>query len=52
MEECLNKLEETLNELAEAQIARERYWEALELSRATALLSGIISGKNSEEREA
>lgn len=52
IEEELQGLEAALDELAEAQVARECYREELELARATALLSGVISGKNAEEREA
>lgn len=51
MEE-INELETCLEELALAQVERNRAREALEFARATALLSGTISGKNAEEREA
>ncbi|WP_157202549.1 hypothetical protein [Calidithermus chliarophilus] len=50
MEE-IDELETCLEGLALAQVARNRAREALELARATALLSGAISGKNAEERE-
>ena len=52
MEKELEDLEKALTEHAEAQIQYERAKEALELARATALLSGVIAGKNAEEREA
>jgi len=52
MDRELTRLEEALNELAEAQISREQKKDALELARATALLSGAIVGKNAEERDA
>lgn len=48
----IDELETCLEELALAQVERNRAREALELARATALLSGAISGKNAEEREA
>lgn len=51
MEE-IDELETCLEGLALAQVARNRARAALELARATALLSGAISGKNAEEREA
>jgi uncharacterized membrane protein YqiK len=52
MERELENLEKALAEYASAQIQHERAREALELARATALLSGVIAGKNAEEREA
>jgi len=52
MERELEDLEKALNEHASAQIQYERAREALERARATALLSGVIAGKNAEEREA
>jgi len=52
MERELENLEKALAEHASAQIQHERAREALELARATALLSGTITGKNAEEREA
>jgi hypothetical protein len=52
MEKELENLEKALAEYASAQIQHERAREALELARATALLSGVIVGKNAEEREA
>jgi len=52
MEKELADLEKALTEHAKAQIQHERAKEALELARATALLSGTITGKNAEEREA
>ena len=52
MERELKELEAALNKHAEAQIQHERARGALELARATALLSGVIVGKNAEEREA
>jgi len=52
MERELEDLEKALAEHASAQIQYERAREALELARATALLSGVIAGKNAEEREA
>ncbi|WP_199489366.1 hypothetical protein [Meiothermus sp. Pnk-1] len=48
----MEELERHLEELAGAQIERNRAKEALELARARALLSGAIGGKNAEEREA
>ena len=52
MERELENLEKALAEHAKTQIQHERAKEALELARATALLSGTITGKNAEEREA
>ena len=52
MERELENLEKALAEYASAQIQHERAREALEFARATALLSGVIVGKNAEEREA
>jgi hypothetical protein len=52
MEKELENLEKALVEHASAQIQYERVKEALELARATAIVSGAISGKNAEEREA
>jgi len=52
MERELEDLEKALTEHASAQIQYERVKEALELARAAALLSGVIVGKNAEEREA
>jgi len=52
MEKELENLEKALSEHASAQIHHERVKEALERARATALLSGAITGKNAEEREA
>lgn len=48
----LEKLETALNDLAAAQIARNRAKEALELARATLITSGTVVGKNADEREA
>ena len=50
--EELKFLEEALEELSLAQIEVARHREALEMARASALLGGIITGKNAEEREA
>lgn len=52
MEKELENLERALVEHASAQIQHERAREALELARATAMLSGVIVGRNAEEREA
>jgi len=52
MEKELEDLEKALSEHASAQIQHERAREALERARAAALLSGVIVGKNAEEREA
>jgi len=52
MEKELEDLEKALAEHASAQIQYERAREALEFARATALLSGVIAGRNAEEREA
>jgi hypothetical protein len=51
-QEALHELTQAVQTLALAQIERNRAKEALELSRATALLSGALTGKNAEEREA
>lgn len=50
--EALHELSQAVQALALAQIERNRAKEVLELSRATALLSGALTGKNAEEREA
>ncbi|WP_243455308.1 hypothetical protein [Meiothermus sp. CFH 77666] len=52
LEDTLKEHEEALDELGDAQIARDRYREALEIARAQAILEGRIQGKNAEEREA
>jgi hypothetical protein len=52
LEEILEGIEEALDEQADAQIARDRYREALEAVRSQAVLEGRIQGKNAEEREA
>ncbi|GIW31520.1 MAG: hypothetical protein KatS3mg071_1694 [Meiothermus sp.] len=52
LEEILEGIEEALHEQADAQIARDRYREALEAVRSQAILEGRIQGKNAEEREA
>lgn len=51
-QEALHELSQAAEALAQAQIERNRAKEALELARATALLSGALSGKNAEERVA
>jgi len=52
LEDTLQEHEDALEELGNAQIARDRYREALEIARAQAILEGRIQGKNAEEREA
>ncbi|GIW31423.1 MAG: hypothetical protein KatS3mg071_1597 [Meiothermus sp.] len=51
-QDTLNQLHQALQILAQAQIERNRAKEALELARATALISGVLGGRNAEEREA
>ncbi|GEM82211.1 hypothetical protein [Meiothermus hypogaeus] len=52
LEDTLKEHEDALEELGDAQIARDRYREALEIARAQAVLEGRIQGKNADEREA
>ncbi len=52
LEDTLKEHEDALEELGDAQIARDRYREALEIARAQAVLEGRLQGKNAEEREA